>query len=68
MPTICRRPGVTLDATTRGCTLPAGHIGWHECYGERIWGVDGWGSDEASDYRRELDLQDARDGDDDPQE
>lgn len=64
----CRRLGVTLGADTRGCTLPAGHGGHHECYGDRLWGVGGWGSDEASDYRRELDCEDARHGGEDVEE
>lgn len=53
----CQRLGVTLAADTRGCTLPAGHGGHHECYGDRLWGVDGWGSDEASDYRRATEIR-----------
>ena len=56
----CHRPGVTLDATTRACTLPAGHGGHHECWGDRLWGVDGWGADETADYWYELDAEDAR--------
>ncbi len=50
----CHRVGTTLEAQTRACTLPAGHDGYHECHGDRLWGVDGWPADEAGDFRREL--------------
>ena len=50
---MCSRAGVIATAELRHCTLPAGHDGHHECGGERLWGVGGWGAEEAADFRRE---------------
>ena len=50
---MCSRAGITITEDLRHCTLPAGHDGHHECGGVRLWGVGGWGAEEADDFRRE---------------